>query len=275
MRTTRLACCATLSSWVMMISVSPPSPSSSKSAITDSLLTVSRLPVGSSQSKRLRRSEQRSSDRHTLLLTARELRRQVLRSMGNPDLLERCHRTFAPVGAVTTCVHIGEHHVLDRCSVAEQVKSLEYEADVPSAEGGAFLVRELRRVDPVDVIGARRGPVEAAENVQQSGLAGAGRADDRHPFSAVDDEIDAAEGMNGRIAAIGPRQASQLDHRMNGPEFEFPPAPSGETPLVEIVSGSGAIAPRSCERPATSEESVLASEESMPGLGADSGAIAF
>ena len=60
-------------------------------------------------------------------------------------------------------------------------------------------------------VGARRRPVEAAEDVQQGGLAGAGRSDDRHPVAGVNREVDAAQRVHGRIAAVGARDAAQLD----------------------------------------------------------------
>ena len=121
--------------------------------------------------------------------------------MAHPDPLERRRaRSRRPV-AVAARVDLREHHVLERGSVAEQVEGLEHEADAARAQGGALLVAEAAGVDAVDAVGARRRPVEAAEDVQERGLARARRPDDRQPVAAVDGQVDAAQGLHGRIGA--------------------------------------------------------------------------
>ncbi len=53
-------------------------------------------------------------------------------------------------------------------------------------------------------------PVERADQVQHRGLAGAGRADDRHQFAVLDGQVDRAYGGDPAGIALG--DAGQLDH---------------------------------------------------------------
>ena len=99
--------------------------------------------------------------------------------------------------------------------MAEQVEGLEDEAD----ELRAAAPRARRRVrpagvDPVDQVGAGARAIEAAEDVQERGLARPGRADDRHPVAGVDREVDAAQRLHGRIASVGAAELVQLHDRL-------------------------------------------------------------
>ena len=85
--------------------------------------------MGSSQSSSARRPEQGAGDRDALLLAARQLGGQEVAPVAHADPLERGLRARLPAVAVAAGVDVGEHHVLERGAVAEQVERLEHEAD--------------------------------------------------------------------------------------------------------------------------------------------------
>src|SRR6185369_12540017 len=78
---------------------------------------------------------------------------------------------------------------------------------------GELFVAQPRDFAPVEAVGAGRGTVEAAEDVQQGGLSRAGRPHDRQIVSVGDLEIQTLERVN-RAAAdlVGARDAGQRDH---------------------------------------------------------------
>src|SRR5256885_16806309 len=65
------------------------------------------------------------------------------------------------------------------------------------ADQGVFV--ELGEIDSIDDDAAGGERIEAAENVDQRGFAGAGRAHQRDPFAGGDIEGDAVEGTQGAI----------------------------------------------------------------------------
>jgi hypothetical protein len=72
----------------------------------------------------------------------------------------------------------GQQELLPDGEGGQQVRLLEDEADVAAAGGGALLVREGGQLGAGDPDGARGGPLEAAGDGEQTGLAGSGGADD-------------------------------------------------------------------------------------------------
>src|SRR5215471_11821764 len=71
-------------------------------------------------------------------------------------------------------VILSEHHVFDRGQIWDQMKLLEYEADLLSPELGKLRSLQPGYVGAVDQGLARRRTVKAADDVHQSCLAGAG-----------------------------------------------------------------------------------------------------
>ena len=214
MRTARRAWAATSSSWVMTTNVRP-----SLASVVEQgqhRLGVGRVEVACRlvAEQQPRRAEQRPRDRHALLLPARHLGGQEVAPVPHPDLLQRGLRAGLPVAAVARGVDVGEHHVLERGAVAEQMEGLEHEADAPRSQRGALVLAQRRGVDAVDQVGARGGAVEAPEDVEQRGLAGPGRPYDRDPVAGVDVEVDAAQRLHGRVAAVGAADAAQLHDRV-------------------------------------------------------------
>jgi hypothetical protein len=91
--------------------------------MTASPFFESRLPVGSSAS-RSRGTRDRAGDRDALLLTARELRRQVLRAVRHADLLEGRHHALLALGRLHPAIGERELDVLVDVEVADQIEAL-------------------------------------------------------------------------------------------------------------------------------------------------------
>ena len=77
----------------------------------------------------------------------------------------------------------------------EQRVALEHETDIP------LLHRELQRVFAVEQHAAGRRSIEAGENAEQCGLAGAGRTEQGHKLARLNVEGNA---MQGRRYPVGP-----------------------------------------------------------------------
>lgn len=82
---------------------------------------------------------QRPCDSGPLLLPARELRGVVARPVEHANLVQYpLHAVAALRTGDTATVYQGQFHVFKNRQVADQVKCLEYETDVPVAHLGAF-----------------------------------------------------------------------------------------------------------------------------------------
>src|ERR1019366_9490129 len=80
------------------------------------------------------------------------------------------------------------------------VMKLVDEADAAIAQGPALAFRERVNIAPVDLDLAGVRSIEAAENLQQRGLARARGADDREPLAALDLELHTREDLERRRA---------------------------------------------------------------------------
>ena len=85
---------------------------------------------------------------------------------------------------------------------AQQVEALEDEADLGVADDGALVAAELRDVGAVEDVRAGGRAVEAADDVHQRRLAGAGRSHDGHELAGVDAQVDAVERAHFDLAEV-------------------------------------------------------------------------
>jgi len=123
-------------------------------------------------------------------------------------------RTSEPEAASDPAVEQGRGHVLERGGACEQVEALEHEADATVADLGAARVAEVADVQAGELVDAGVGLVEQPEDVEQGGLARAGRAQDRHPLARADLEVDAVQDGHGHLpAAVGAGQAPGAQDR--------------------------------------------------------------
>src|SRR6266571_2587624 len=86
-----------------------------------------------------------------------------------------------------------QHYVFERREIRHKMKLLENEADLLGSVTHELAFTQLRKVDAVnnDASGSQR--IQAAENVNQRGLAGARRTHERDPLAAVYGETDTVE----------------------------------------------------------------------------------
>ena len=139
-----------------------------------------------------------AGDADALLFAAGELAGQVLGAGGEADAFEG----GAGFGLVGHGVEVlGEHDVLERREVGDQVELLEDEADLVGAEAVEFGGGHGGDVDAVDLELAGGGAVEAAEEVDEGGFAGAGGAGDGDPLAGDDGEGGVVEGADDAAVA--------------------------------------------------------------------------
>ena len=105
-----------------------------------------------------------------------------------------------------------QHHVFKRGEVRNQVELLEHEAYRFATEAGKLRAVQRGGIGIADQDLSLGGLVEAAKDVEERGLAGAGRAHDGNPFAGVGSEADAIERAHFLIAFRGVkfRDASQV-----------------------------------------------------------------
>ena len=230
-RTTRFAYSAMSGSWVIRTIVLPSSLRRWKTPNDlfggPGVEVAGRL-VGEQQ---LRLVDQRARDRDALLLAAGELARLVLlapREAHDREALSRLLLALARRVAVRG-VDQRQLDVLERRRAGEQVERLEDEADLPVPDLGALVAVEPGDVDPVEKVAARRGPVEAADDVHEGALAGPGRPHDGDELARVDREGYAVEGPDLDLA-----HRVDLDEVLDPDDLQGqnlrPPGPPGGRP---------------------------------------------
>ena len=90
-----------------------------------------------------------------------------------------------------------DHDVLLGGKFRQQVVRLEDETDAPPAEGGQRVTLQVQDVLPVDVQATAVRRQECAEDLQEGGLAGAGRAHDGHDLVRLGAEINPFQDLQG------------------------------------------------------------------------------
>ncbi|MNT16934.1 hypothetical protein D3C72_1520610 [compost metagenome] len=89
-----------------------------------------------------------------------------------------------------------QFHVLLRGQHRHQVVELEHEADVMAAPRRQLAAAHLVDALAFDADLAARGVVQAADQVEQGGLAGTGRAHQRDEVAAGDIQVDAVQHLH-------------------------------------------------------------------------------
>ena len=140
---------------------------------------------------------QRTGDGHALLLAAGELGGEVVHAAAQTDLLHdglRVERIFADLTR--------QLYVFKRGQVGHQVIKLKDEADVRPA-----VIRQLRAAQTGDLFapdgdGAAGRLIHAAQEVEQRGLACAGRAENDAELPLLDGEIHVIQRFDDRVARL-------------------------------------------------------------------------
>ena len=135
-----------------------------------------------------------AGDGHPLLLTSGELLWEVGGTVGDVHALEDVAYHLLALGGLDLHVDEGQLHVLEHVQLIDEVEALEYEADVAFAVLGALFLFQRAYFLAEELVLARGGVVEEAEDVEEGGLAAAGGAHDGYEFALLDVEGDVVEG---------------------------------------------------------------------------------
>ena len=121
--------------------------------------------------------------------------------MRQPDALNGFQRPGLTVFVALFAVDLGEHHVLQHGAVRQQVEGLEHKTNTLTAQAGTLVVGECRGVDAVNQVIAAGGAVQAADDVEQRGLASAGGAGDRQPVTAFQRQVNVYQRVDDWVGA--------------------------------------------------------------------------
>ena len=122
--------------------------------------------------------DQRSRHSHPLLLATGELGGLVMGTVIHLEELEEAQRLVVGVLLRAPPDEGGEGGIFQSGELGQEIVGLEDKAYVLVAELRESGIGELRHIDPLDDDGARIGPVEGAEDLQEGGLARTGSAHD-------------------------------------------------------------------------------------------------
>ena len=149
----------------------------------------------------LRLMHERAGDGDALALTTGELAGALGHLLREAHLVDHLlHALLALGGGHAALEQQGKLDVLEDVEHRDEVEGLEDEAQRAQAQLGELLVGECARRLARDLHGALGGDVDAADEVQQGGLARARGARDRRELTLVDGEIDAMEGAHAQLA---------------------------------------------------------------------------
>src|SRR5207249_2029143 len=137
--------------------------------------------------------DQRTRDRDTLLLPARQLVGLVVQPIAHADSPQR---RLGP-GASVASAAVEQRHldVAQRTRTLEQHVLLEDEADLLVADRRELVVTQRADIYVVEQVGAIAGLIEAADDVHQRALAAARWPHDRDHLALIDRERDAAQRL--------------------------------------------------------------------------------
>src|SRR5271167_2349945 len=162
-------------------------------------IEVPRRLVGQQQ---LGPQDDRARDRDALLLAAGQFSRTALELVAQADDFEHLGRAPARFGVVDTIDQRRHHHVFLRREVGQQVMELEHEAQLQVAELRQRFLIERKQILALEKNLARGRLFEAADYVQQRGLAGSRLPDYRYLLAGLDVQIEMTQHANLAIGIV-------------------------------------------------------------------------
>ncbi len=129
-----------------------------------------------------------AGDGDPLLLPAGEAWRQMIQSLGQPDLGEQFPGAGFAVGLAAQLRR--QHDVLQGAQGGQQQEGLEHEAHLLGAQPGAPLLVQPGERLAEDLYLAAARQIQAGQQAEQGGLAGTGGADQRQCLAGIDLQID-------------------------------------------------------------------------------------
>ena len=197
--------------------------------------------------------DQRPGNGHALLLAAGDAAGQGLRIAAEADLVEHLACALAPGVHIDAGVDQRQGDVVFKVHARQQVEALKDETDGLAAQAGEFVRLQAFDVAAIEDVVAAGGAVEAAKQVHEGRLAGAGGPHHCHELAAVDAQINLFEG--GKQACgrrVGFAQALDPD---DGRGCGFSSRLRHQnilrrTPLPEEGSAAGRFSPSTTRSPA-------------------------
>lgn len=145
-------------------------------------------------------SDEGSGEGNTLLFASGEFAGAVMAAGAEADFGEFCGCLLGSLRGRDAADEERHHDVFEGGEFGEQVVALPDEADFAIAEVAEGGVGELGDVLGSEEDAAGCGTVKAAEEVEESGFAGAGFADDRDSLALGDFELEVLEDDDFRLA---------------------------------------------------------------------------
>src|SRR5690606_927428 len=159
-----------------------------------------------------------------------------------------------------------ERDVLSSGKACDQIVELEHEADVAAPIQRQLPVGRMGELPAAEEQPPVRRSVEAAENIEEGGLAASGGAEQHDELALGQLEVDAAQRMHGRVSrAVDLRQPLRLEAQAfgrRGPRPAIPGPPRFHDPNL-TGRASGRMARRA--RP-SGRDGARAPSDARPGL---------
>lgn len=146
--------------------------------------------------------DQSSSDGDTLLLAAGQLHRPVIEAFAQTDHSRQFETTLPALAGNRALIVQRRFDVLDDGQLRDEVIRLKDESDRTAANSRQFVVTEFADVLISKKVLPACGAIEQAQQVQERGLSGTGRAHDRDILTGFEREIDAAQGVHGVVSHV-------------------------------------------------------------------------
>ena len=158
--------------------------------------------------------DQGAGDGDALALASGELAGLVIHARLEVDGAQGGLGVLFAVLAIHAGVDERQLDVVQRAGAGQQVEGLEHEADFLVADAGELVVVHFADQVAVEVVQAGGGRIQAADQVHQRGLAGAGGAHDGDVLALLDFDVDAGDGVDFLIAHdVGLAQVPGADER--------------------------------------------------------------
>jgi hypothetical protein len=157
--------------------------------------------------------DERTRNGHALHLAARELFGPVIDPFAKSDLPQKGFCFWFDPGEGDALKQQGKAYVLCCSKNREKVEELENETYVSSPDEGEFIVGDVVERPSIDEYLAGTRLVQAADEVQECALAGAGGTHDGKKLACMYAERDIAQGLDIFCAVpVAPRHTFQFDH---------------------------------------------------------------
>ena len=146
--------------------------------------------------------DERTRHSHALAFAARELRGFVVQALAQAQIVEQFGSALHGIALLVAAQQGRNSHIFERRKLRQELVKLKYEAYVAISEVGELVAFEFQHIHAVVNDAAAIGRVESAENLQQSGFAGAAGTHDGHHLLLADYGAHIAQHLQRAVAFI-------------------------------------------------------------------------